>query len=595
MKNLKIFILILASVAAYACVQTEETPFDVKLESDQMTNVPPEGGIYKIKVNAQGNWTAMTGQPWITISPANGRGSVVCDVKIDSALKVSGRNGQVTIELATEAGREKKIFDISQAGYPYSISLEKNEVEVKNYDLMEKRKFSVIVNANTDFDVSFVKDENGVQIGNEWISFEKNAIDLSSGMRPRNVKVNFKWEVNSKNYDREAKIQLTPKGDAAQEPIAQVITIKQPMADPIEEGTPKGDAQALIAISRSIQMYASTWDIARPLSEWENVSVWTEDDIEAIKELITKDPRPEYQGDDFDLEATAESFIGRVRYVMFYIFATKESIPFEVKYLTAAEEVSFYGNANSFLYDLTPGEHIASLTQLKRLQIVAYGLKGLDDHFTKLRNLEHLDLGSNNFEDIPSILTPENFPQLHSLDLGANQRNVIYDLSNTARADYGGLSKSVQDPDNGGFPERLLRWEKLDTLSLSVNYLWGAIPTCEGTEWPKYEQSDIDKAIADKTSSQKDTIGTYMIGMPKILPNAKCLRINLNRLSGALPDWILYHPCLDLWMPDIFIFNQEGTDPKGQPAKFTNVPVSLDDYGEGKTSYYEFHKFKKKK
>ncbi len=590
MKNLKIFLLILASVAAYACVQTEEIPFDVKIEGDKI-NAGPDGGVYKIQVNASGNWTAMTGAPWITVSPANGRGSVVCDVKIDSALTVNGRDGQVMIELRTDAGIEKKSFAIVQEGYPYSIAPEKDVIEVKNYDKLEKRKFSVIVSANTDFNVNFVK-ENGVQLGSEWITFEKKDIELSSGVRPRNVKVNFTWQVNSKNADREAKVILTPKDSDIPESVAQTITIRQPKADPIEEGTPKGDAQALIAISRAINAYASTWDIARPLSEWENVSIWTEDDTEDIMKMIGNDPRYD---EDANLEEVAESFIGRVRYVMFYIFATKEEIPFEVKYLTAAEEISFYGNANSFLYNLTPGEHIASLTQLKRLSIVAYGLHGLDAHFLNLKNLESLDLGSNNFEEIPSILTPENFPNLHALNLGANQRSVIYDLSNTARTDYGGLVKSVQHPENGGFPERLLRWEKLDTLSLSVNYLFGAIPSCEGAEWPKYEQSDIDKAIADMSGKQKDTIGVYMIGQPKILPNAKCLRINLNRLSGTLPDWILYHPCLDLWIPDIFIFSQEGTDPNGKLAKFDNVPVSLSNYGEGKKSYYEFHPFKKKK
>ncbi len=594
MKNLqKIFILILASVAAFACVQQEEMPFDVKIEGDKIT-AGADGGVYKVQVKATGNWTAMTGQPWITVSPANGRGSVVCDVKIDSALTVNGRSGSVIIEMSGSEGTEKKSFDIVQDGYPYSIVLEKNEIEVKNYDALEKRNFSIVVNANTDINVSYADEDGNSRKENEWVTFQKEQIELTSGMRPRNVKVNFTWQVNTKTEDREAKILISPTDPEADASIAKVLTVKQPKADPIEEGTPKGDAQALIAISRVIQMYASTWDISRPLAEWENVSVWTEDDIDEIKKMISKDPR---YGADTDLDKVAESFIGRVRYVMFYIFATKEAIPFEVKYLTAAEDISFYGNANSFLLDLTPGEHIATLTQLRRLTIVAYGLNGLDDHFLKLKNLESLDLGSNNFEEIPSILTPENFPALHSLNLGANQRSVIYDLSNTARTDYGGLVKSVQDPEKGGFPERLLRWEKLDTLSLSVNYLYGAIPTCEEPNWPKYDQNDIDAAVAGLKDgkSPADTIGTYMIGLPKILPNAKCLRINLNRLSGILPDWILYHPCLDLWIPDIFIFSQEGTDPNGKQAKFDNTPVSLSDYGEGKPSYYQFHPFKKKR
>ncbi len=632
MKNFKIFLLILASFAAYACVQNEEIPFDVKIEGDIIA-AGPEGGVYKVKVNAPGNWTAMTGKPWITVSPANGRGPVECDVKVDSALFHEDRSGKVVIQLKTDEGTKEKTFDINQKGYPYSISIKEDKivkndsegnptVKIKNYDELENRKFEITVSANTEINVNFVK-ENGVQVGNEWITFEKGKIDLSSGLRPRNVKVKFNWETNSKEEARVAKILISPKDEEADESISQVLTIQQPGADPIESGTAKGDAQALIAISRSIKMYASTWDISNPLSQWENVTVWTEDDLETISALIENDPKYADRKDDSSfIEEKANSFIGRVRYVMFYIFATKESIPFEVKHLDAAEEISFYGNANSFLYSLTPGEHIATLTQLKRLSIVAYGLKGLDSHFLKLTNLEFLDLGSNNFQVIPAELTPENFPNLHSLNIGANQRTVIYDLSNTERKDYGGLQESVMDPiresdqktdyatRKGGFPEQLLKWETLDTLSLSVNYLWGEIPECEGndsygTPWPKYTAQDIADAQA---ATQKDTIGTYMVDLPKILPNAKCLRINLNRFYGNLPKWILYHPCLDLWIPDILVFNQEGTAPNGKQAKFDNVPLSLSDYSnlthgydaEGNStdkpvSYYEFHKFKKKK
>ncbi len=632
MKNFKIFLLILASFAAYACVQNEEIPFDVKVEGD-MIKSGPEGGVYKVKVNAPGNWTAMTGKPWITVSPANGRGPVVCDVKVDSALFQEERSGKVVIQLKTDEGTKEKTFDITQKGYPYSISVKEDKVvknddegnptvKVKNYDELENRKFEITVSANTDINVSFVK-ENGIQVGNEWITFEKGGIDLSSGLRPRNVKVKFNWETNSREEARVAKIKISPKSEDIDESISQILTIQQPGADPIESGTPKGDAQALIAVSRSIKMYASSWDLSRPLSQWENVKVWTEDDIEAITSLIENDPKYAAQKDNSDfIEEKVSSFIGRVRYVMFYIFATKESIPFEVKHLDAAEEISFYGNANSFLYNLTPGEHIATLTQLKRLSIVAYGLKGLDSHFLNLKNLEFVDLGSNNFEVIPAELTPENFPKLHSLNIGANQRSVIYDLSNTEKADYGGLSKSVMDPiregdtkddfktRKGGFPESILKWEKLDTLTLSVNYLWGEIPECDGNDsngrpWPKYTAEDISNA---QSTTQKDTIGSYMVGLPKILPNAKCLRINLNRFYGNVPKWILYHPCMDLWIPDIFIFNQEGTAPNGVQAKFANEPLSLSDYSnltdgydaEGNVtqtpvSYYEFHKFKKKK
>ena len=54
--------------------------------------------------------------------------------------------------------------------------------------------------------------------------------------------------------------------------------------------------------------------------------------------------------------------------------------------------------------------------------------------------------------------------------------------------------------------------------------------------------------------------------------------VNYNRLTGSLPEWLLYHPALDIWSPYSFIFNQEGKTIDGKSAGFDNEPVSLDYY-----------------
>ena len=57
--------------------------------------------------------------------------------------------------------------------------------------------------------------------------------------------------------------------------------------------------------------------------------------------------------------------------------------------------------------------------------------------------------------------------------------------------------------------------------------------------------------------------------------------INLNYLTGSLPDWILYHPYLMNWSPSILIFNQEIYPNKnGTLPGFDNVPVSPDYWYE---------------
>ena len=62
------------------------------------------------------------------------------------------------------------------------------------------------------------------------------------------------------------------------------------------------------------------------------------------------------------------------------------------------------------------------------------------------------------------------------------------------------------------------------------------------------------------------------------MPTTKFFAINLNRLSGTLPDWLLYHPAFDIWLPYSFIFPQEGRDRNGNQAIFSNEPPSLQYY-----------------
>ncbi len=59
--------------------------------------------------------------------------------------------------------------------------------------------------------------------------------------------------------------------------------------------------------------------------------------------------------------------------------------------------------------------------------------------------------------------------------------------------------------------------------------------------------------------------------------------------------WILYHPNFNYWLPDSFIFNQEGTDKNGVKAEFSNVPISLGNYSNvpgNHGSYYDIHPYK---
>ena len=528
MKN-RIIMTLAVAFAAVACVDPNPQ-IEFGVDTDNI-NIGAAGGVRKINISSSGNWVAMTESPWIAVSPANGRGSVECVISIDSTLVVEQRTGSVRIQnLDTE---EKRDFTIVQDGFEYQIVLDEPQVDVSDYAAYESRYFEVNVRANVDFDVVLPEGAD------KWLSYKKSDLTLDRGSRPRVSKVRFDWKVNSRDMERVADIVFEPAKNV-QMSRHDALKVVQKAALPIPVGTPAGDSLALLAVSRGLNMFTE-WETSERMEHWTNVSVWK-------------------NGPDK----------GRVKSVQFFMFKTVEEIPFEIQYLTAAEEIIIYSNANHFLRSLSTGEHITKLTNLKRLTIGAYGLTELHPDFKNLKNLEYLDLSSNCFQNIPDILTKENFPKLHSLVLGANQRYSIYDLSNDTREDIGGF---IEDTGLKRFKD-ILKWDNLDTLRLSVNYLQGEIPDMKYEGLPTWTYEELKDSLATTMTELPEKL----VGLPKVLPNAKFFAINFNRFTGTIPDWILYHPNLDAWVPYSLVFSQEGKTKEGKNAAFDNEPVSLDYY-----------------
>lgn len=529
MKRYRILYISIMAALAASCAPEEEFVFGVETGfKDGPIPMGPAGGSQTIKVTAQGDWVVITEEPWITVSPANGRGTAECQISVDSTLLVTERTGAVRIQ-SLASTEDKQDFSIVQEGFEYQIVLDDTAVDVAEYADYDSRHFEVNVKSNVDFDVVL---PDGAE---NWLSYKKSNLVLDRGARPRGAVVRFDWKVNSRDVERIAEVKLQPKEDVSMG-RHDALKVTQKAAQPIPVGTPAGDSLAILAVSRALNSFIE-FDTAEKMEHWSNVKVW--------KDGPNK---------------------GRVKYVQFFMFNTKEALPYEVQYLTAAEEIAFYSNANQFLKSLDTGESITKLTQLKRLTIGAYGLTTLHPDFVNLKNLEYLDLSSNCFQKIPDILTEENFPNLHSLILNANQRNTVYDLSNDTRENIGGF---IEEPE---FPVDLLKWNKLDTLRLSVNYLQGSLPGLE-------DDPDIPRWTAEEVHAT-DTLPDILIGLPKVLPNTTFFAINSNRLTGVLPDWLLYHPKLDMWTPYSLIFTQEGKTREGRNAGFLNEPTSLDYYYE---------------
>ena len=321
MKRYSIYALS-ALLLAGACVKTVEPDFNVPFSDIEAEAV---GGDVKVKLDSPEAWVAKTQNPWITVSPANGKGSAECTVSIDSALAFTPREGLVRFELLGSG--ERKDIKVTQKGFEYQIVAKKEKVELANYAPLEDRWFDIEVDANLPFKVTIPEADRN------WLSYEMPELVLYRGARPRTVKIRITWGLNFNQEPRATKIALEPVDAQTGVTGTKSIDVDQAAADEIEIGV-KGDSLALIAINQALECWAS-YDTAERMEHWDGVTVWK-------------------SGPDK----------GRVRSASFRLFSTKEGIPFQVKYLTAAEELTFFGYSNTFLKDLDPGEHICELTRL---------------------------------------------------------------------------------------------------------------------------------------------------------------------------------------------------------------------------------------
>lgn len=541
---MKRYIIYLAfAVVAAACAPEKEIEF--ALDSTEL-NIGPEGGVRTIRIDVGEPWTAMTNEPWISVSPANGKGSEECRVVIDSTLLNDVREDVVRIR--TVSGDYKE-FSVTQEGFPKQISIKKPLVEISDFEVLSKRKFEVVVNTNVDFDVQIPSSES-------WLTCKPYKVELDRGARPRNVSLQFEWNVNPTKDIRKAVVDFIAKVEDTV--TSDQLTISQGAAPNIEDvaGTAAGDSLSLLSISRFLGCW-SEFDTGVSMSRWEGVTLHK-------------------SGKDK----------GRVKSAQFVFFETNEQLPYAVKYLTAAEELYFFSNVNSFQKNLSLGEDICELKNLKRLTMFAYGLTEIPEKIKEMESLRFLDLGGNNFASIPKVL--KECPSLKALILTANQRGSVTDMSNTNKKDIGGLVNETL-PDGSGkmkFPQWLLEWNQLDTLRLSVNFLQGTMPTDQELLDQGFEAWDITSPYdATKTEvNLRDSLGTVGVNyftsnkIPMVLPDIDFFSINLNRLSGEIPNWLKYHPKLDYWTPLLLVFPQEGKDMNGTPAGFKDVPTNLNYY-----------------
>ncbi len=510
-----------------------------------------EGGTDVVYVESDGTWIVSATEPWLSVSPANGSGNAVCTVVVDSSLVNDMRTAAIRF---TPAAQPAVFVTVKQMGYDKMIVPDESEIKIEASAKMEERYFETTVNTNVKFKVEI----DHLDSDQEWLTSESVSIDLDRGARPRSAKLRFDWKMNTVPEERVAEIKLIPEGEDAVNVEPAVISVYQKPAIKIEDNR-AGDSIALVVMYERMNCWSDAWDTSENMQYWSGVELW-----EAADEEIVSGEVP-------------QAAIGRVRAVQYSFLNTKETIPAEIRHLKYLESLAISSNVNTMLLNIELGSEICELEYLKYLTIFSYGLVSLPDDFVKLGNsLVALDLSANNFSEIPAMLTQENFPKLKSLSFVASRRWQTIDLRKKSEYDEkDGLGLHINASTDNVF-RRLFLWENLEELAFSNCYIEGQIPDFKvGEEGVvAYAQKDVDAWGGDTIQYLADK------AMPKILPNCTMLRLNLNFLTGDLPDWLLYHPHFMDWAPDLLIFNQQekGLNSAGESVRFDNEPNTFDYY-----------------
>ena len=501
------------------------------------------GGKYNVAIRSDKEWTAVVDAPWVMVSPANGRGEVRCEVRIDSTLINDARTTEIRF---SSGGSLLQSVSVNQDGYARAITPNESEVRISASATRDARHFDVEVSANVEFVVEAEYDSE-----DSWLTVDNYTLNLDRGARPRTTTLGINWKMNHAPEERTATLHLRSKDGKPLENPATIV-VRQ-MAAPLIEDNRQGDSLAVVAIFEKLECWSEgAISTTEGMHRWECVRLW-----EAT-----------------DPTLPSKEAVGRVRDIELSYFDTYEGIPYEIKYLKYLETISLYGNVNTMIKSIDLGEEICTLEYLKALRVAAFGLSSIPESFKNLGDtLEDLDLNSNNFDGIPEVLTQENFPHLKTLNLTANRRTVISDLRNAKSSTEGiGIHHNTAE-DNA--LERLFLWESLEELALSYDYFEGSIPDF------KVGEKGIRAYTNEDFVERGDTLAWAVErGLPRVLPNMRSLRLNLNFLSGELPEWLLYHPRLMEWSAESLIYVQQenGVDSNGNRVGFSNEPTSREYY-----------------
>lgn len=510
--------------AVWAC-NSENEPEKTELNVESYSvSVLPDGGVFELELQANREWVVSCDREWCMVSPLNGKGSTVCEISVDSSYLYSEREAHITFR----CGGKSRQVTVSQFGYEKVIIPDVDYIEVPDFSDYGQMFKTLNVRSNVDYDV-LIEYQDLSRTG--WLTISKSKPSVQSIPRGATVRLDYRLYTES-DVDRIAKV-IFRQNDAqpGETPVEKAVTFCQKHAQKIVPSR-QGDSLALVTISR-IMHVAENWDMSQPMIYWRNVELADRTYFNQELQKTVTEPR--------------------VVKASFSMFDTNEGIPYQIQFMDQLEEIYFTANSNAHLKRIDLGESVCKLPHLKVLSLVGYGLSRLPAQMKNLTSLEELELSGNNFQTLPmDIISALDKHSLWYINFSNNRRRDVFShfYENRSVRDTLGL--------HGELPEEIFKLKNISYIGLSYNYFEGSIPEM------------------DYSASDYGTLEEKIANNP-VMPQLEQLSINLNYLTGTVPDWILYHPNLRCWDPYTLVFNQfeYSRDSNGRKTGFLNEPSSI--------------------
>ena len=140
-KLYKIALGLVVCISFVACNDDEEKNAGFSVDKSEIT-FAAEGGADVLLVESDATWTVSVTEPWLSVSPASGTGTMACNVVVDSSLVNDMRTASIRF---VPAAQTVVNVTVNQMGYGKMIVPLSNEIKIESSAKLEERYFETTV------------------------------------------------------------------------------------------------------------------------------------------------------------------------------------------------------------------------------------------------------------------------------------------------------------------------------------------------------------------------------------------------------------------------------------------------------------------